>query len=68
MQVALAAYAAFTVPHVAYHAGHPADALSGTEDVLNVLSLGSGLILAAVFAWGTLAPRPARAADQPAIA
>ena len=49
---ALVAYVAFTVPHVVYHIGHPADALSGSENVLNVVALGSGLLLAAVFAWG----------------
>lgn len=53
---ALLAYAVFTVPHVLYHATNPADALTGFEDVTNVLALGSGLILAGVFAWG-LRPR-----------
>jgi hypothetical protein len=52
IRVALVAYVAFTVPHVVYHVGHPADALSGSENVLNVVALGSGLLLAAVFAWG----------------
>jgi hypothetical protein len=60
---ALVAYAAFTVPHVLYHATNPADALTGFEDVTNVLALGSGLILAGVFAWG-LRPR-AVASDAP---
>jgi hypothetical protein len=60
--VALATYAAFTLPHVIYHASHPADALSGAEDAANVLVLGSGLVLAAVFAWGVRGDRrpPAR--------
>ena len=49
---ALLAYAAFTVPHVLYHAMNPADALTGVEDVTNVLALASGLVLAGVFAWG----------------
>ena len=53
---ALLAYVAFTVPHVLYHGTNPADTLTGFEDVTNVLALGSGLILAGVFAWG-LRPR-----------
>ena len=53
---ALLAYAAFTVPHVLYHATNPADALTGFENVTNVLALGSGLILAGMFASG---PAPA---------
>lgn len=53
VRVALVAFAAFTLPHVLYHAAHPADLLSGVEDVVNVLALGSTLVLAAVFAYGT---------------
>jgi hypothetical protein len=53
---ALLAYAAFTVPHLLYHATNPADALTGFQDVTNALALGSGLILAGVFTWG-LRPR-----------
>jgi hypothetical protein len=49
--VALVAFAAFTAPHVVYHATHPADALTGFENVVNALALASGLVLAAVFAW-----------------
>lgn len=52
VSTALLGYALFTLPHVMYHATNPADALSGSEDLTNVLSLGSGLILAAIFAWG----------------
>jgi hypothetical protein len=52
VSTALVAYAVFTVPHVLYHATNPADALTGFEDLANVLALGSGLILAVVFAWG----------------
>lgn len=62
---ALLAYAAFTVPHVLYHATNPADPLTGPEDVTNVLALGSGLILAGVFAWGL---RPRAAASDATIA
>lgn len=53
VRVALVAFAAFTAPHVLYHAAHPADLLSGAEDVVNVLALSSTLVLAAVFAYGT---------------
>lgn len=49
---ALLAYAVFSVPHVLYHATNPADALTGFEDFANVVALGSGLILASLFAWG----------------
>lgn len=52
IHVALLAYVAFALPHVVYHLTNPADALSGFENVLNVVTLGSGLVLAAVFAWG----------------
>jgi hypothetical protein len=52
IQAALLAYVGFTLPHVVYHAFHPADALTGFENVLNAVTLGSGLVLAAVFAWG----------------
>jgi hypothetical protein len=62
---ALLAYAAFTLPHVLYHATNPADALTGFEDVTNVLALSSGLILAGVFAWGL---RPRAVASEPTIA
>jgi len=51
IQIALVAYVAFTLPHVIYHSTHPADALSGFENVMNSLALASGLVLAIVFAW-----------------
>lgn len=62
---AFLAYAAFTVPHVLYHATSPADALTGPQNVANVVALGSGLILAGVFAWGL---RPRAAAPDATIA
>lgn len=63
LRIALLAYVAFTLPHVVYHALEPAEQLSGVEDLVNVLSLGSGLVLAAVFAYGVgLRPPRARAA------
>jgi hypothetical protein len=61
---ALLAYAAFTVPHVLYHATHPSALLSGAEDVGSVASLVGGLVLAAVFAWGS-AGRSGRPAPTP---
>ena len=54
---ALVAYAAFTAPHVLYHAVHPADALSGVTNVLDTLSIATGLGLALLYARGTLAVR-----------
>jgi hypothetical protein len=65
MLTALLAYAAFTVPHVLYHATNPTDALTGFEDVTNVLALGSGLVVAGVFAWGL---RPRSVASDATIA
>jgi hypothetical protein len=63
--MALLAFVAFTVPHVVYHATNPADALTGFEDVLNTVTLASGLVLAAVFAWGLrTAGHPAAGADR----
>jgi hypothetical protein len=69
--VALAAYAAFAVPHVLYHAVNPAPGLTGGEDALNVVVLASGVVLAAVLAWGAarpvtrLSPGRRRAASVP---
>ena len=69
IQTALLAYVAFTVPHVVYHATNPADALTGFQNVLNVFSLGSGLVLAAVFAWGLrMASEPTSASRSAATA
>ena len=53
VRVALLAFVAFTLPHVVYHATNPSDLLSGSQDVVNVLTLASGLVLAAVFAYGS---------------
>jgi len=58
--VALAAYAAFAVPHALYHSINPAPGLTGGEDLLNVLVLASGIVMAAVLAWGAWAPAPPR--------
>jgi hypothetical protein len=59
MAIALLGFAAFTLPHVVYHATSPSDALTGVENVVNVVTLANGLVLATVFAWGL------RAANQP---
>jgi hypothetical protein len=53
VRVALLTFVAFTLPHTLYHAFNPADSLSGAEDVVNVLSLASTLVLAAVFGYGS---------------
>jgi len=57
LAISLVAYAAFTLPHALYHAVHPADALSGAQDLMNVLTIASGLALAAVFARATTSRR-----------
>lgn len=51
LYVALSGLVAFTLPHVVYHAAHPADALSDAANVMNVLLLSSGLLWAAVLSW-----------------
>ena len=50
--IALVAYVGFSVPHVLFHAFNPAPGLTDREDVLNVVVLVSGLVFAAVLAWG----------------
>ena len=50
--VALITFGTFAVPHVLYHALHPAPALTGSEDFTNVLFLFSAVAFAAVLAWG----------------
>jgi hypothetical protein len=55
--VALAASAAFTVPHVLYHATHDAPALTTAQNELNVALLASSLLWLALAAWGA---RPRR--------
>ena len=56
--VALGTYAAFAVPHALYHAINPAPGLTSGEDLLNVFVLASGIVMAAVLAWGAWAPSP----------
>ncbi len=61
--VALAAFAAFAVPHFLYHATHSASALTDSQNVANVGTLGIGLVFLAAAAWGAR-PRRARVAGQ----
>ena len=63
--VALAAYLAFGLPHLLYHAAHPASALSGAAKVVNLLLLSSGVVFALVLAWGArpTTPTPAPPTD-----
>lgn len=56
--LALLTYLAFAIPHFVYHAAHPAPGLTGAEDTRNVVLLGSGLLLALLFAWGARRRRP----------
>ena len=58
-QVALVAYAAFAIPHAAYHALNPAPGLTGAEDVQNAATLvltAVGAIVLFVAASRTAAP------------
>lgn len=52
--VALATLAAFAVPHLTYHAGHPSELLTSGEQALNLGLLGTPLVVAAILAVGTL--------------
>ena len=59
VQLALAVFVAFTMPHVAYHLTHPADGLSSVADAANSGLLASNLVWAAVLWWGaTRQPSP----------
>ncbi|HEX4905929.1 MAG TPA: hypothetical protein VFU93_10780 [Acidimicrobiales bacterium] len=61
--MALLAYVAFTVPHVAHHALRAEDSLTGAQNAMQLVMLSSGVVLAAVFAYGMgLRPPLARAA------
>lgn len=52
VQLALATYVAFTLPHVGYHVLNPAPGLSATADVGSAVLLASGLLWAAILWWG----------------
>jgi hypothetical protein len=55
--VALAAYLAFAVPHLVFHAANPAPGLTAGEDARNVVTLVIAAGFPLVLAWGT---RPGR--------
>lgn len=46
MKVGLLSYAAFTIPHTAWHVLNPADALTGSEDLVNSASLVFSVVAA----------------------
>lgn len=52
VQLALATYVAFTIPHVGYHVFNPAPGLSAAADLANAGLLASGLVWAALLWWG----------------
>lgn len=62
LRLALAGLAAFTLPHLVYHAANPASALSGAENALNVAVLGAELALPLVLL--VLSRRPALRVDR----
>ncbi len=51
MYTALLTYGAFAVPHLAFHAAHPATGLSTSARGANLALLSSGLVLAVLLAW-----------------
>jgi hypothetical protein len=48
--VAMATFLAFALPHALFHLAHPADALSGVENVINTLTLWSAVAIAVAVA------------------
>ena len=58
--VALLAYLSLAVPHLAYHAAHPAPGLSGTAHAVNLAMLSSGVAIAVILGWGTRSSDGAR--------
>jgi hypothetical protein len=49
--VALLAYLAFALPHLAFHVANPAPGLSATEDIVNGVALAAGVALAGLLLW-----------------
>lgn len=56
VRLALVSFAAFAVPHSAYHALNPAPGLTAAEDVQNAAVLVVTVLIAAVLATGTRVP------------
>lgn len=52
---ASAAYLAFALSHALYHLANPADALSASEDVVNVVSLWVAVAVAGTVLWRAIA-------------
>jgi hypothetical protein len=44
--VSMAAYLAFAIPHAVFHLANPADALTTSDDAVNVISLTIAVVLA----------------------
>ena len=69
--VAMAAFLAFALPHALFHLTHPADALSGTEDVVNAATLwfavaiAVAIMVAALRSDGQLAHRVGGGGEDP---
>lgn len=57
VQLSLLTFLVFTTPHTVYHALHPADALSGAADLVNVLVLGTGVLWALGLLWAASSDR-----------
>lgn len=64
--IALLTYLVFAVVHFIYHLAHHAPGLSDAAHLGNALLLGSGIVVAAVLAWGArrTGPRAARPLPQ----
>lgn len=66
IKVGLIGYAAFTIPHTAWHLLNPADALSSAEDVTNSLTLV--LSVAAAVGLYVVAGQPSGTGDHEPLA
>lgn len=58
IQTALLAYATLAAPHLLYHAANPSAELNSSEDLLNIVLLATGPVLAALLAWRVGRARP----------
>lgn len=58
IQTALLAYVTFAAPHLLYHAANPSAELNSSEDLLNVVLLATGPVLAALLALRVGRARP----------